>query len=118
MLRGLTSDAGAVQSPHFFDILIGRERQRAEGAVRGHSRADDKRLPPEAPFLRTRTFGNSKTARNQRDCIRKPKCLQKVEFRAPRGAAPLKPSMRPPCPIPRLRIPRPPWRGPVEAVFD
>ena len=108
MLRGLTSDAGAVQSPHFFDILIGRERQRAEGAVRGHSRADDKRLPPEAPFLRTRTFGNSKTARNQRDCIRKPKCLQKVEFRAPRGAAPLKRGLPPACPlaIKEFRAPR------------
>ena len=90
MLRGLTSDAAAVQSPQFFDIPIDRERQCADATSRGRSRADDKQLPPEAPFLRTRTFGNSETARNQRDCIRKPKCLQKVQFRAPRGAAPLK----------------------------
>ena len=90
MLRGLTSDAGAVQSPHFFDILDRRERQRADGIRGDRSRVGDEALPPEAPFLRTRTFGNSETARNQRDCIRKPKCLQKVQFRAPRGAAPLK----------------------------
>ena len=90
MLRGLTSDAWAVQSPHFFDIPIDRERQCADATPRGRSRAYDKQLPPETPFLRTRTFGNSETARNQRDCIRKPKCLQKCQFRAPRGAAPLK----------------------------
>ena len=92
MLRGLTSDAWAVQSPHFFDILDRRERQRADGIRGDRSRVGDEALPPEAPFLRTRTFGNSETARNQRDCIRKPKCLQKVQFRAPRGAAPLKPN--------------------------
>ena len=90
MLRGLTNDAGAVQSPHFFDILIGRERQDGEGTARGRSQADGETLPLEVPLLRTRTLGNCETARNQGDCIRKPKSLLKVQFRAPRGAAPLK----------------------------
>ena len=90
MLRGLTSDAGAVQSPQFFDILIGRERQHADGDAGGRSRVDGETLPLEVAVLRTRALKNSGTARNQGDCVRKPKCLQKMEFRAPRGAAPLK----------------------------
>ena len=90
MLRGLTNDGLLVQSPQFFDIPDRRERQCADDTPRGRSRADDKQLPLEVALLRPRRFENSETARNQHDCIRKPKCLQKVQFRAPRGAAPLK----------------------------
>ena len=45
MLRGLTNAALGVQFPQLFDILIGRERQRADSMPGEHSRAVDEALP-------------------------------------------------------------------------
>lgn len=90
MLRGLTSDAGAVQSPQFFDIpnnASGKVPKPRPVAARTLMISDFHRKSQHAHMsARARIV----TTRNPDDCVRTAKCLQKDKFRAPSGAAPLK----------------------------
>ena len=90
MLRGLTSDATAVQSPQFFDIPNGRERPCAEALPRGRSRADDEPLPPEIAALRSRVLEKTETARRMNIHPLSDKTLRKYNLRACKSAALLK----------------------------
>ena len=95
MLRGLTSDAGAVQSPQFFDIPTECERQGAEGTPRGRSRADAKQLPPEPVAFQACLAEKIETARNVPAQVFVSKTLRKHSLRAQLSAAPLKPESLP-----------------------